>query len=334
MASAYTPNIAVAAGTQGSTAMWNLKNALIASGWTVRQCGDGQPAGLYSAPDANPAVSVVDVLDTAAKMVLNAGAGQGPWIVLRSPRAPNREMLIGHRGAVTDANWHISVAEAGGYLSVEGTSQIYPVAGASVSYLGAAPGTLAALFPGTTGKCHVYADGASDNFYCLCSTAGGYVLNQQFSLEMMTGGPVDPYPYAINISAAAPLTNLLPTGNFLSMVGAATPQAMGVLNYWSRNGLAVIPWSSASGCIAPGYSVIDSKFDEIPMPFARDQNYYANTYNCFKGFSTMQYYVGQNVASGSTLTRNAVVMSRVVFSLAASGPIVSFPWDGATIPLT
>ena len=310
----------------GGTAMYLLKNALQAAGWTIIGSGDTVN---YSA--------VADVIGSPAEFILN-----GSWIVLRSPRAPNRQVLLGHKGGTSDTDWCVAYSKGAGFSGGAPDKSTYPTAADSGTVWGTLPGTLSTMFAAWGSYIHIMVSDATDTFYCVVvgkmgagaspSYSGWGVTHGGLFLDELTNtAPGDPDPVVIG--------SMYANGEFFSssllyydgsvgrkswIKGAPdTFQNLGLCSWGFDAGYTGMPWNSSGRGI--GINAFDGKVAEMPGLWVRDAAL-AAPYG-YKGFSSIFKTVSAPITVPSTIDISPGTRNRIILGVEFR---TSMPWDGST----
>ena len=300
----------------GSTAMYLLKNAMKTAGWTVISCGDG---ATYKADGT-------DLIVSAAVFINN-----GSWIVLRSPRAPNCQLLFGHKGSVADKDWCVAYSRAVGFTG--GAAATYPTASDSGTVVGTLPATLAPTFTSNNAYVHIMVSDTTDNFYCIQANSPAAVVTGGLFFDRVTNGVAGDVDDAVvgtfyDNGAGDVYSNSSFYWDRDSNTRRAwykdqatyTFKSVGLMRALTYTGNTVFPYDGTRGV---GVNPADSKVDEIPAVWARNSMTGGPT--GYKGVSSLFRLVGSStVVVGDTLGTKA----RVVYGALRT----SLPWDGATTP--
>lgn len=264
----------------GAIAMYTLKTALKAAGWTVKKSSDGTT---YN--------STGDQITTGAS---GAGglANSKAWFVIEMPSS-TRQICIQRTAANT--TYRIKYSGAAGFTGGSPGATQTPSATDEIVVLGS--GTDASPTGGSTFTTDNtyrmnFAVGESAegySFYMICNTTGSTTLTSMMLFDVMLTGsysPSDTDPYVIYVAAhGAPLSILQNTYTgaakaYLGTVSTANGVSVGLPVYGASAGVTAFPGGV-------GVSPWTSKDVLVPQIWMRGATSVAPV--GFKGFSTLIY---------------------------------------------
>jgi hypothetical protein len=313
----------------GADAIFNLKTALKASGWTVTKSSDGV------------------TFNASGDQITTGTTGAGgmkvvkAWFVIRQPAATfgsSREFLFQNADA-TGTSFRIKYSQASGFSGGSPAILVTPSAADETALLGAgtdAAPTFATLFPTNYGgsipaRQQILVNNAAPHeWYTSSQPQGGGDTTNFLAMDVMVTGSFDVLdvdPYVLLIGQGASMFNV---SNFYS--GEVTAKA------WYRKGLSGALFTAisasqyvfgATGTLAVtlGTNGYNGKDVVLPILFAR--NLASTTAVGLKGQSTLMKWVTNSRPAGDTLT---VVSTSDNLCLASGTNVIAVPWDG-TVPL-
>ena len=313
-------NRSALAAVSGSTATYYLKEDLKAAGWTVVSSGDGT-GGNYSLG--------TDWITSPAVFVQN-----GSWIALRSPRAPNRQLLFGHKGGTADTSWYLAYSRSAGFTG--GAAATYPTAPDVGTVLGTST-TYALAYDSNHSFSNIMVSETSDDFYCFQVKQGSGLAYGGFFLDTVTHTVAgDPDPVVVGCFYTGGDITTWATGLFgqttslrkmtwFNTKSTVAFRSIGLTAYISSGQYGGVPWRWDDGGIGP------NPFDGLTEEFAAlwIRNMWPGPPYGYKGYSTLFRAVGCHLSTGDRLDSVAEgAKSRI-----ALGPnsVVTLPWDGSTV---
>jgi hypothetical protein len=317
MAYAWTKDTVYTTGTGDgfATAIYALKTALVAAGWTVPSSGSGT-SGSYS--------SSTDLITSAA--VLNSAKA---WFRIKMPSS-TREWCF--QRTTSDMLWRVKVAP-GGFLTGSPAKDVTPLGATEYVMLGS--GTDAsptgANFPltnATSLRTQIACDGASPYGAVMVTHQAGTVNKEcaWFTDPMVTGtfdaSDTDPYVYGMNCASASAMLDVLlatETTSQCAVFSGLTPtQVIAPIYSITSDGstyYTAIPAGIGTNHIS-GYD------DLFPVMWHR-RSALAGGIGGQKGYSGLFLWLGTAKAVGSTCSVSTT-SDRYVFGH------VNLPWDGTT----
>ncbi len=319
----------------GSEAMFNIKTALKAAGWTVPRSGSGSGGST-----------------TTSDLITTAGTGVGGmantncWFVIQQP-VGGRQFCI-QRGSSTA--WWIQYSFSAGFSGGSPSATVAATATDAYNILATSSSGIALFGTDNTYKQNIMVDGSSPyGFYSVGWPSGGGAVNHLFMMDPVTSTPSDTDPYVLLASGKGGGLAVFPTvGGTFSYANAMThedlvPSANGTLCSYLKKGLAGEGFVSisvalyyvgagAASLAIPGNLSTNpntSNDDQFPVIYARNTNTVgsgtANTNPVgYKGTSTLMKWMGTNRVTGDLLTVSATG-DRIVLDGAAT-----LPWQSGT----
>jgi hypothetical protein len=320
----------------GSEAMFNIKTALKAAGWTVPRSGSGSGGST-----------------TTSDLITSAGTGVGGmantscWFVIQAP-AGGRQFCIQRGGSTT---WWIQYSFSAGFTGGSPSATVVPTATDAVNVLATSSTGVTLFSTDNTYRQNIMVDGSSPyGFYSVAWAAGGGVVSHLFMMDPVTSTPSDADPYVFIASGKGSVTQLFPVAN--SSFGAnnafmrtdLTNSSGGTLSGYLKKGLAGEGFASLSVMAYHGGNAGSSSLhipgnlgnnpnntndDQFPVVYARNVNTVGGgTANSnptgYKGVSTLLRWLGTNRVTGDLLSVSATG-DRVVVDGAAT-----LPWQSGT----
>jgi hypothetical protein len=314
----FVKNITVASGN-GCAAIYNLKTALKANGWTVESSGDGLAA--YG--------SSTDVI-TSSGSGANGLDNTSSWFRLRMTTAQdgyNREFLIQRGSASTSWDIKYSVlAFSGGTPSATSapTSTDEQVVISSSTAIFAGAETVFICAGNSTEK---------NQFYLIGVDSTSKAVKTIFALDRLlanTYPSVEKDPYIVWINSGGTTIDLLAQNISVGTnenqlfacgwlgKGTATGAFKKLMGYTYRDGSG--NYLHANSRTGYGSNSLDGYISTLPIVMGRNNNY--TTPRGAKGASTLFQWHSASTTWGTTFTQVSF-RDRVVFG------DVNAPWDGS-----
>jgi hypothetical protein len=326
MAYLYTRNLTPAFGAE---AIFNLKTALKAAGWTVTKSSDGV------------------TFNASGDQITVSGTGAGgmrvvkAWFVIQQPTAAfgfQRQFCFQN----ADANgyqWRIKYSAGAGFSGGSPGAIATPSATDEGYIFGAgtdAAPTFASLFQASYGNTvpvrqQIMVNNASPyEWYTISYPQGGGDTNQILMLDVMSTGSFDVLDVDPYVILAASLTLFSNTTLFAAETVAKT---------WFKKGLAgalFMPISASQYQFGTGVNTAafahniganaySNKDNVLPLMFGRTPS--GVTAVGLKGQSTLLRWVCNSRSSGDTLT---LVSTSDAICATTAPYCVALPWDGST----